>query len=246
MLHHRLQKYENYSFQALLLAQFVALSGAIFVTGCEPAHVAAYTPKRRALPEFAAPPPNPEGSKSGSLWQSSAPSLYSDMRAFRENDIVIVRITEKAAAQRSADTDLQHNVEGSTSWNVPILGAILGAAGAAIPVDGSLEGQNSARSLHEGTTGRTESLDATVSAVVRKVLPNGNLFIEGHRVVLVNAEEQHLYVSGIVRPIDIEQDNSVQSSAIADAEIEFVGRGVMSDNQKQGWLHQGLSWIWPF
>ena len=83
-------------------------------------------------------------------------------------------------------------------------------------------------------------------AVVRKVLPNGNLFVEGHRVILVNAEEQHFYISGVVRPIDIDQENSVKSSMVADAEIEFVGRGVLTDNQKQGWLSRFLGWIWPF
>ncbi len=83
-------------------------------------------------------------------------------------------------------------------------------------------------------------------AVVRKVLPNGNLFVEGHRVVLVNNEEQHFYISGVVRPIDIDQENSVKSSMVADAEIEFVGRGVLTDNQHQGFLSRYLGWLWPF
>ena len=98
----------------------------------------------------------------------------------------------------------------------------------------------------EGATGRTERLTATVPAIVRKVLPNGNLFIEGHRVVLVNDEEQHFYISGVVRPIDIDQENSVKSTMVADAEIEFTGNGVLSDNQRQGWLSRYLGWIWPF
>jgi flagellar L-ring protein precursor FlgH len=98
----------------------------------------------------------------------------------------------------------------------------------------------------EGSTGRTERLTATVPATVKKVLPNGNLFIEGHRVVLVNSEEQHFYISGVVRPIDIDQDNSVKSSMVAEAEIEFTGRGVLTDNQKQGFLQKMLGWIWPF
>jgi flagellar L-ring protein FlgH len=77
-------------------------------------------------------------------------------------------------------------------------------------------------------------------------LPNGNLFVEGHRVVLVNNEEHHFYISGVVRPIDIDQENSVKSSMIADAEIEFTGRGVLSDNQQQGWLSRYFGWMWPF
>ena len=79
-----------------------------------------------------------------------------------------------------------------------------------------------------------------------KVLPNGNLFVEGHRAILVNSEEHHFYISGVVRPIDIDQQNSVKSSVVADAQIEFTGRGDLSDNQKQGWLSRYLGWIWPF
>jgi flagellar L-ring protein precursor FlgH len=62
----------------------------------------------------------------------------------------------------------------------------------------------------------------------------------------VNQEEQHFYISGVVRPIDIDQENSVKSSKVADAEVEFVGRGVLTDNQKQGWFSRFLGWIWPF
>ena len=98
----------------------------------------------------------------------------------------------------------------------------------------------------KGDTGRTESLTATVPAVVTKVFSNGNLFVEGHRVILVNAEEHHFYISGVVRPIDIAQDNSVLSSYVADAEIEFTGRGVLSDNQKPGLFARFWNWIWPF
>jgi flagellar L-ring protein precursor FlgH len=82
--------------------------------------------------------------------------------------------------------------------------------------------------------------------VVRKVLPNGNLFVEGHRVVLVNSEEHHFYISGVVRPIDIDGENSVKSSMVADAEIEFTGQGVVSDSQRQGWLNRFFGYFWPF
>ncbi|MFT3709073.1 MAG: flagellar basal body L-ring protein FlgH [Archangium sp.] len=97
----------------------------------------------------------------------------------------------------------------------------------------------------DGRTARTEKLTATVPAVVKKVLPNGNLFIEGHRVVLVNNEEQHFYISGVVRPIDIAQDNSVRSSYVADAEIEFTGRGVLTDAQRPGFFTRLWNLIAP-
>jgi flagellar L-ring protein precursor FlgH len=65
-------------------------------------------------------------------------------------------------------------------------------------------------------------------------------------VVLVNNEEQHFYISGVVRPIDIDGENSVKSSMVADAEIEFTGRGVLSDNTRKGWLARRLGFLWPF
>ena len=82
--------------------------------------------------------------------------------------------------------------------------------------------------------------------MVRKVLPNGNLFVEGHRVMLVNTEEQHFYISGVVRPIDIDQENSVKSSMVADAEIEFVGARRPHRQPAPGLLSRYLGWLWPF
>ena len=162
--------------------------------------------------------------------------LYTDARALRENDLVVVKIEEIADAKRSSDTDMTHH----SDFNAP-----LGFNNTANP-QFQLQGGFDKRFQGLGTTARTERLVATVPALVRKVLPNGNLFIEGHRVVLVNSEEQHYYISGVVRPIDIDQENSVKSSMIADAEIEFTGRGILSDNQHQGWLSRYFGWIWPF
>ncbi len=228
------------------LAALGALAAAA-LSGCGGvSHVGSYQPKHRdyqlpASSQGTEAPPSP-----GSLWREGRPSaqLYTDARALRENDLVVVRIEEIADAKRSSDTDLTH--DSSTSATAAFLKAT-GAAGLAgtgpqVELKGGLS--SSFRGL--GSTARTERLTATVPALVRKVLPNGNLFIEGHRVVLVNKEEQHFYISGVVRPIDIDQENSVKSTAIADAEIEFTGRGILSENQEQGFLAKYLSWIWPF
>ena len=76
--------------------------------------------------------------------------------------------------------------------------------------------------------------------MVRQVLPNGALFIEGHRVVLVNEEEHHFYIGGVIRPEDID-GHQVQSSRIADAQIEFTGRGSLSATTSKGWLSSILT-----
>lgn len=180
----------------------------------------------------------------GSLWREGRPAsmLFTDARALRENDLVVVRIEEVADARRSADTDLTRQSKTTAQ-----IAAFLKMAGVPDKSYGAgLDTSSDSSFRGEGSTGRTERLTATVPATVKKVLSNGNLFVEGHRVVNVNNEEQHFAISGVVRPIDIEGDNSVKSSMIADAEIEFTGRGVLTDNQKQGFLQRMLGWLWPF
>jgi len=224
---------------------FDALAAALVLSGCGgTTHVAAYKPKRREYEVAPASKRGEESASPGSLWRPGQASaqLYTDARALRENDLVVVRIEELADAKRSSDTDMVH--QSNANATVAFLKATAPAAGTgpAVQLKGGLD--QSFRGA--GSTARSERLTATVPALVRKVLPSGNLFIEGHRVVLVNAEEQHFYISGVVRPIDIDQQNSVKSSMIADAEIEFTGRGALTENQKQGWLSKYLSWIWPF
>ena len=218
----------------------LALLAPLALAACGPSHIAGYTPKHRDYP-VASSATGPAQASPGSLWRegSSAASLYTDARALHENDLVVVRVSEMADAKRATDTDISR--QSSTNGQV---NAFLGALSKSLPK--TIDGNSLTTFKGTGSTARSEYLTATVPAIVRKVLPNGNLFIEGHRVILVNQEEQHFYISGVVRPIDIDQENSIRSAQIADAEIEFTGRGVLSDNQHQGWISRYFGWIWPF
>ena len=218
----------------------MVLLSLVLLSACGVSHIEPYVPKQRNYEVLAeknvAQPENNEGA----LWRADGrnANLFSDYRAFREQDLVVVRIEENADARRSADTNLSRETEFSAS-----LQAFLKTVAATAPQLDLTAGLKAGNGFSgDGRTARTEKLTATVPAVVKKVLPNGNLFIEGHRVVLVNNEEQHFYISGVVRPIDIAQDNSVRSSYVADAEIEFTGRGVLSDNQKPGFFTR----LWNF
>ena len=228
------------------LTRSTPLLGLLAAAACGPAHIGDYVPKHReySLPESTSRSEEPAAP--GSLWRDDnrASTLYADERAFREHDIVVVKIEERADARRTAETDVQRSSHTNVGLRaVPIVGPFIPSTYQA-DISGSLDGDTAMRG--DGLTGRTERLVATCPAVVMKVLPNGNLFVEGHRVVLVNNEEQHLYVSGIIRPIDIDQENSVRSSLISEAEIEFVGRGVVSDAQNPGFFTRLMSFIWPF
>ena len=171
--------------------------------------------------------------------------LFTDARALHSNDLVVINIEEVANASRSADTTLDR-ASASAAKIDAFLGLLKKLKVSSTDSGLSIGGSSTGSFKGQGSSDRSESFTATVPAVVIKVLPNGNLFVEGHRAILVNSEEHHFYISGVVRPIDIDQQNSVKSSVVADAQIEFVGRGDLTDNQRQGWVSRYLGWIWPF
>jgi len=190
---------------------------ALVELGCSASHIGAYKPKRRDYSLDAQSAKEDDNRADGSLWQPGRPA------SMLFTDARALRVNDLVVIK------------------VGLLGKLKSAG-----IDPTLGGSSTSHFKGDGQSGRTEFLTATVPAMVRKVLPNGNLFVEGHRVILVNAEEQHFYISGVVRPIDIDQENSVKSAMVADAEIEFVGNGVLTDNQHQGWFQRYFGWIWPF
>jgi flagellar L-ring protein precursor FlgH len=224
--------------------RLLLLSAALAFTGCGPKHIAKYEPKKRNYQVDDVPPAQGPEQVEGSLFHAGdrANMLFTDMRALRVNDLVVVKVEELADSQRQADTDLRRSSKLAND-----VSAFVQAAGQAqSSVGAGLSGTSESTFQGLGSSRRTERLVATVPALVRKVLPNGNLFVEGHRVVLVNQEEHHFYISGVVRPIDIDQQNSVKSSLLADAEVEFTATGNLSDNERQGWLSRFINWVWPF
>ena len=222
---------------------------AFTIQGCASSHIKPYEPKRR---DYQLPVVIPEGASrqaGGSLWSSSSRAnvLFADQRAMQLGDIVTVKVEEFADAKRGASTTLQRQSELNAE-----IGAFLGAMQKLKEIAPGLDPERlvdaaaSSKFSGSGSTGRSERLEATVPAIVRQELPNGNLFVEGHRVVLVNEEEHHFYLSGVVRPQDIDETNTISSSRLADAEVEFTGRGVLTQQQEQGWFAEYFGWLWPF
>jgi flagellar L-ring protein precursor FlgH len=82
-----------------------------------------------------------------------------------------------------------------------------------------------------------------MTARVVRVLPNGNLEIEGSREVVVNAENQRLILAGTIRAVDIAPDNTIRSTSIADAKIRFEGKGVVGQKQREGLITRLLHWL---
>jgi flagellar L-ring protein precursor FlgH len=135
-----------------------------------------------------------------------------------------------------------------TGYKAPI--AAVGAAaatGASAWAPNNLINASSASTFAgTGSTDLTDSLQATVSTVVTEVLNNGNLVIYGHQNVQLNNESSILTVQGIVRPSDIGPNNTINSTQIANADIQLTGSGVLTDKQHPGWGTRIFDWVWPF
>lgn len=183
----------------------------------------------------------------GSLFQPArAEYLFADNRASRVGDIVQVKVMESASASSeagtTADKESNVNVGVDNFLGQDQLLDSLGALGAspAIGAESTTEFDNDA------STSRTTDVSATVAARVVKVLPNGLMQIEGKSETQVNDETQIVRVSGLVRSRDIGPDNSISSASIADADIQYFGRGVLADKQSPGWMIRIIDNVWPF
>jgi flagellar L-ring protein precursor FlgH len=220
---------------------------ALGMFGCAigPRHIANYDPKKREFDpgdyDTLAEPEN------GSLFAETQVGWFEDNRAKNIGDIIVIRIDERETATRSASAKLgkDSEVENGVSGMLGLMGAIKKK----LPdFDPSKLYANSTKNNFKGKgeIQRQGRLNATLPVRIRKVMPNGDFFIEGTNVVLVSNEEHHLYVSGVVRRIDVQSDNTVFSSRVADAEIEYVGRGDVSDYQRPGWLNRAVNRGYPF
>jgi flagellar L-ring protein precursor FlgH len=221
-----------------------AVAALVIAAGCA-SHIAPYHTKHRTLDagEFGTRS-RPAG---GSLYAEGTPGLFEDHNASRIGDILVIKIDEKDVASHQADTQL--NRSDATSYGVPAAVGLVAALTAKYPgVDPAklLSTTSDQKFSGNGQVKREGTVTAVLPVRVVQILPSGDLFVEGTKVVMVGEEEHHIYVSGIVRRLDIADDDSVPSSRIADAEIEYTGRGDISDTQRRGWLSRTLSKLWPF
>ena len=161
--------------------------------------------------------------------------------------MVLVRISEKADAEGGATTNLSKETNRSAGVDA-MLGLVPAIQKAYPDIDPKtlIALASSYDFAGEGKTQRAGSLNAMIGVKVKQELPNGDLFVEGTKVVMINYEEQHLYISGVIRPSDIAPDNSVDSRLIADARVEFTGRGDIDDQVERGWLTKFLDAVNPF
>lgn len=218
-----------------MLRGVVLLAWPLMV-GCGPNHIGPFTPRKRNYKAGDYAQVDPKNKPSvGSLFSDGMGGYLDDTRAGRVGDIVVVRLMEDADASGEASTGLKKDNNMKLGLEA-VLGLVPAITKAHPDIDPSqlLSILTESDFKGQGDTKRRGQLKAHIAVRVAQELPNGDLFIEGTKVLLINNEEYHLYVSGLVRPSDIGPDNSVASNRVADAQIEFTGRGDIADQQRKG------------
>ena len=194
------------------------------------------------------PMPKPEtvSYSPNSLWRNGSRSFFKDQRAHQIGDLLTVTVNITDQANFANET--QRNQTGSTGSTISdFIGAkTLGAQASKVLPGSLLTANGSTQYDGKGTIQRQESLTTNIAAVVTQVLPNGNLVVEGKQEIRVNFEMRELIVAGIVRPEDIQSDNTIDSTKIAEARIAYGGRGQITDVQQPRYGQQVLDVMLPF
>lgn len=193
--------------------------------------------------------PTPKPDNPGSLWDETAyrNRLDYDRTAQGVGDLVTILILEETQASRSASTSLSRESEIQAGINAAFgLETRLAEVAPNVNPTAGVGADSTSAFSGEGATSRSGSLKATVTARVVGVLNNGNLVVVGRQEVKVNHEVQILTIRGIIRPQDITIENTILSSYVADAQIEYSGAGVIAEKQNPGWGTRVVDKVWPF
>lgn len=184
----------------------------------------------------------------GSLFGKGDNPLFSDKKAMNVNDLVTVIIQETTSQSTSANRASSKNNTSNLSGGTLTAGGALSSVANSVSDYTNIGFQTSSNANYtgSGSQSRNESFTTTISTRVIKILANGNYFIEGSRELLINGEKQTIQLSGVIRPYDIGQDNTIDSRYIADAKILYKTEGDVATSTKKPWGTRFFELIWPF
>jgi flagellar L-ring protein precursor FlgH len=163
-------------------------------------------------------------------------SLFSDIKAHQVGDVLTVLIVEQNRAYNQVETKTEKSTQINTSGG-PGVGSL-----DFIPMFGA-KADNSNKFDGKGENLRTGNIRAKITVTVTGVKDNGDLIIEGHRVIGINGDEESIYLSGVVRSKDITPDNTIESYLVADAEISYTGKGNASTGSRPGFFTRLINWV---
>ena len=224
--------------------KFVSIvCSALVLSGCAAQQVAGPSP------EYAPVIPEPKVASSiptGSIFSSAnADSWFGEKKTYQVGDVITVLLSESVNGSASATNEASR--ETSTDVLTAAQLARIGSPGGLLldsengtPIDTAISSSGS------GATGQSASLTGTMTAQVVDVYPNGNLMIRGEKIVNFSTGSEVIQVKGIIRPQDVQPDNTVQSKRIASAQISYKGTGQNTNASKTPWGTNLLMAIWPF
>ncbi len=182
----------------------------------------------------------------GSIYSPEAGpvTLVGNKTARRRGDLVTVLISENQNLKNEEKTDL--NTTKSLKQELTNFDIKPDVFNPLPSLDGSSEDKFAGTANYE----KKGEFTARLTAIVSDALPNGNLVLQGRREIRIDDEIKILEFSGVVRRYDITPDNSIQSELVADAHVSYSGTGPLSNATRRrglgGWIHDALTWLWPF
>lgn len=186
------------------------------------------------------PPPAPPPPADGAIFKAStgyAP-LYEGWRARRVGDPLTIVLVERTLASKSASSKLDS--QSDVGLNPPATGPL-----SFVPPNSLQAGGN--RGFNgTGQADQSNSLSGEVSVTVSEVFPNGTMMVQGGKRVTLNRGDEFVQIKGLVRWADVDADNRVPSTRVADAQIAYTGKGDVARASRQGWFSRFFSVVSPF
>jgi flagellar L-ring protein FlgH len=240
-----------------LAALFAVVSAAGGCSAVDRLSQIGETPKLNAIENPTAQPgykpvsmpmPKPEvvSYNANSLWRNGSRAFFKDQRAHQVGDLLTITVNITDQANFANESQRNRTSKENATIN-DFIGKQLLSGNAAKALSGAVLSTDSTSQYDgKGSIQRQETLQTNVAAVVTQVLPNGNLVVEGKQEIRVNYEIREMIVAGIVRPEDIQSDNTIDSTKIAQARISYGGRGQIFDFQQPRYGQQVTDVLLPF
>lgn len=186
------------------------------------------------------PATDPQVQPTGSIYSASAgyAPLYQGNRASRVGDPLTILLLETTTASKSVSSS--NGKSGGASIIPPTAGLL------SFLNPNALNASSTSSFNGQGSAAQTSSLVATISVTIAEVRSNGTALVKGEKKMMLSQGDEWVRFAGIVRLIDIDQDNTIASTRVADARIEYSGKGALQNASKQGWLGRFFNLISPF
>jgi flagellar L-ring protein precursor FlgH len=212
---------------------------ALLLSGCASQQIAGPSPEFAPIRPVA---PVRSEVTTGSIFNPSQADWFGEKKAHQVGDLLTVILSEQTQAGRTANTTASRETTNNALSALQL--DRFGSAGGLLSTDSTLG--STIEATGDGTTEQTASLTGAISATVEEVLSNGNLVIRGEKLLTLSEGTEVIQIRGIIRPEDIQPDNSVLSKRIANAEISYKGNGQLANAQRVPWGTNLFFSLWPF